>query len=68
MGVATTHECIDGSVKMPEWKYDRIVFETTFAGARKRHDETVLGDAKLGARCVDFLPQTALFTRTCKVA
>jgi acetaldehyde dehydrogenase len=60
MGVATTHECIDGSEKMPEWQYDRIVFDKTSAGTRKRHDETVLGDAKLGARCVDLFAPDGL--------
>jgi acetaldehyde dehydrogenase len=53
MGVATTHEGIDGLVAMPEWKDIEIVFDATSAGAHKRHSEVVLA---AGKRMVDLTP------------
>lgn len=35
MGVATTHEGIDGLIKMPEWSEIGIIFDATSAGAHK---------------------------------
>ena len=42
MGVATTHEGIDGLLKMPEFAEVEIVFDATSAGAHKRNSELVL--------------------------
>lgn len=53
MGVAATHEGIDGPIAMPEWKDIEIVFDATSAGAHKRHSEVVLA---AGKRMVDLTP------------
>jgi acetaldehyde dehydrogenase len=53
MGVAATHEGIDGLIAMPEWKDIEIVFDATSAGAHKRHSEVVLA---AGKRMVDLTP------------
>ena len=37
MGVATTHEGLDGLTKMPEWKDIVLVFDATSAGAHKHN-------------------------------
>jgi acetaldehyde dehydrogenase len=39
MGIATTHEGIDGLVKMPEFADVQVVFDATSAGAHKRNAE-----------------------------
>ncbi len=53
MGVATTHEGIDGLIAMPEFKDVGIVFDATSAGAHKRNSELVL---TAGKRMVDLTP------------
>ncbi len=53
MGVATTHEGIDGLIAMPEFKEVGIVFDATSAGAHKRNSELVLA---AGKRMVDLTP------------
>ncbi|MBV9548514.1 MAG: acetaldehyde dehydrogenase (acetylating), partial [Alphaproteobacteria bacterium] len=39
MGVATTHEGIEGLTKMPVWPQIGIVFDATSAGAHKKNSE-----------------------------
>ncbi len=39
LGVATTHEGIDGLAKMPEWNDIALVFDATSAGAHRRNAE-----------------------------
>ncbi|WP_069816761.1 acetaldehyde dehydrogenase (acetylating) [Streptomyces sp. TP-A0874] len=51
--VATTHEGVDGLVRMDEFADVRIVFDATSAGAHQRH-ETVL--RPLGRTLVDLTP------------
>ncbi|SFJ57077.1 acetaldehyde dehydrogenase (acetylating) [Celeribacter neptunius] len=51
--VATTHEGIDGLVKLPEYKDIRIVFDATSAGAHKRHNEVLQRDGK---QVIDLTP------------
>ncbi len=53
MGVATTHEGIDGFVKMPEFKDVRIVFDATSAKAHARHDEVLRAHGK---QVIDLTP------------
>ena len=53
MGVATTHEGIDGLIAMPEFVDVEIVFDATSAGAHRRNSELVLG---AGKRMVDLTP------------
>jgi acetaldehyde dehydrogenase len=53
MGVATTHEGIDGLLAMPEFADIGIVFDATSAGAHKRHSELVLA---AGKRMIDLTP------------
>ncbi|MCB2087796.1 MAG: acetaldehyde dehydrogenase (acetylating) [Sphingomonadaceae bacterium] len=53
MGVATTHEGIDGLLALPEFADIEIVFDATSAGAHKRHSEAVLA---AGKRMVDLTP------------
>lgn len=53
MGVATTHDGIDGLLKMPEFADVEIVFDATSAGAHKRNSELVLA---AGKRMVDLTP------------
>ena len=53
MGVATTHEGIDGLLAMPEFADVEIVFDATSAGAHKRNSELVLA---AGKRMVDLTP------------
>ena len=53
MGVATTHEGIDGLLAMPEFADIEIVFDATSAGAHKRNSELVLA---AGKRMVDLTP------------
>jgi acetaldehyde dehydrogenase len=51
--IATTHEGIDGLVKMPEFKDIQIVFDATSAGAHKRHNEIL---QQHGKQVVDLTP------------
>lgn len=53
MGVATTHEGIDGLRKLPEYADIRIVFDATSAGAHKRHNEVLQADGK---QVIDLTP------------
>ncbi len=53
LGVATTHEGIDGLVAMPEFADIGIVFDATSAGAHERNSEIVLG---AGKRMIDLTP------------
>jgi acetaldehyde dehydrogenase len=43
MGVPTTHEGIDGLIKMPEFKDIRVIFDATSAKAHLHHDEVLKG-------------------------
>ncbi|MFC8428146.1 acetaldehyde dehydrogenase (acetylating) [Streptomyces sp. NPDC057253] len=51
--VATTHEGVDGLVKLDEFADVEIVFDATSAGAHRRHDEVL---RSLGRRVVDLTP------------
>jgi acetaldehyde dehydrogenase len=51
--VATTHEGIDGLVKMPEWKDIRVVFDATSAYAHKKHSEIAVA---AGKQVIDLTP------------
>ncbi|MFE7468526.1 acetaldehyde dehydrogenase (acetylating) [Streptomyces sp. NPDC057499] len=51
--VATTHDGIDGLVRMPEFEDVEIVFDATSAGAHKRHEEVL---RPLGRTLVDLTP------------
>ncbi len=53
MGIATTHEGIDGLIAMPEFADVEIVFDATSAGAHKRNSELVLA---AGKRMIDLTP------------
>jgi acetaldehyde dehydrogenase len=53
MGVATTHEGIDGLLAMPEFADIEIVFDATSAGAHQRNSELVLA---AGKRMIDLTP------------
>ncbi len=53
LGVATTHEGIDGLVKLPEFKDVRILFDATSAYAHARHDEVA---RQHGKQMVDLTP------------
>jgi len=53
MGVATTHEGIDGLTALPCWSEIGIVFDATSAGAHARHNEVVTGAGKV---MVDLTP------------
>ena len=44
LGVATTHEGIDGLTKLDCYGDIRIVFDATSAGAHKRHNEVLQRD------------------------
>ena len=46
LGVATTHEGIDGLTALPVWRDIAIVFDATSAGAHKRHSDVVTGAGK----------------------
>ena len=53
LGVATTHEGIDGLRKLPVYPEIRIVFDATSAGAHARHDEILQADGK---QVIDLTP------------
>ncbi|MFC9590001.1 acetaldehyde dehydrogenase (acetylating) [Streptomyces sp. NPDC056944] len=51
--VATTHEGVDGLVRLDEFADVEIVFDATSAGAHRHHDEVL---RSLGRRIVDLTP------------
>ncbi|QKV73773.1 acetaldehyde dehydrogenase (acetylating) [Amycolatopsis sp. Hca4] len=51
--VATTHEGVDGLVRLDEFADVRYVFDATSAGAHRRHDEVLRG---LGRTVIDLTP------------
>jgi acetaldehyde dehydrogenase len=53
MGVATTHEGIDGLVALPEFGDIRIVFDATSAGAHQHHDAVLRAHGK---QIIDLTP------------
>jgi acetaldehyde dehydrogenase len=53
LGVATTHEGIDGLLAMPEFDEVAIVFDATSASAHRRHSEAVIA---AGKRMIDLTP------------
>jgi len=53
LGVATTHEGIDGLIKMPEWADIQVVFDATSAYAHKRHHEICVA---AGKKLIDLTP------------
>jgi acetaldehyde dehydrogenase len=53
LGIATTHEGIDGLVKLPVFKEIDIAFDATSAGAHKKHDEIL---RKHGVQVIDLTP------------
>ncbi|WP_375055945.1 acetaldehyde dehydrogenase (acetylating) [Zobellella sp. DQSA1] len=55
MGVATTHEGVDGLVKMPEFADIDLVFDATSAGAHIKND-ALLRAHKPGIKLVDLTP------------
>lgn len=55
MGVATTHEGVEGLVKMPEFADIEIVFDATSAGAHV-HNDKFLREHKKGLKVVDLTP------------
>ena len=55
MGVATTHEGVDGLVKMPEFADIDIVFDATSAKAHM-HNEVFLRGHKEGIKIIDMTP------------
>ena len=55
MGVATTHEGVDGLINIPEFEDIGIVFDATSAGAHLINDKK-LKTAKPGIRLVDLTP------------
>lgn len=55
MGVATTHEGVDGLVKMPDFADIDFIFDATSAGAH-RHNEVFLRGHKPGLRIIDLTP------------
>ena len=46
MGVATTHEGIDGLLRMPEWREIEIVFDAASVGAHQRNSDLLLAAGK----------------------
>jgi acetaldehyde dehydrogenase len=53
LNVPTTHEGIDGLVKLPNFKDIRIAFDATSAGAHKHHNEVL---QKHGVQVIDLTP------------
>ena len=53
LGVATTHEGIDGLVRMPEFSEIEVVFDATSAAAHQRHDEITRAHGK---QMIDLTP------------
>ncbi|QEM80251.1 acetaldehyde dehydrogenase (acetylating) [Halomonas binhaiensis] len=55
MGVATTHEGVEGLVKMPEFTDIEVVFDATSAGAHS-YNERVLREHKPDIQLIDLTP------------
>lgn len=53
LGVATTHEGVDGLTRLPVWPDIEIVFDATSAGAHKKHSEICIAAGKV---MVDLTP------------
>lgn len=53
LGIATSHEGIDGLVRLPVFRDIGIVFDATSAGAHARHDQVL---RKHGKRVIDLTP------------
>ncbi len=53
LGIATSHEGIDGFVKMPEFADIRMVFDATSAAAHAKHDEVLRAHGK---QIIDLTP------------
>lgn len=53
LGVATTHEGLDGLVNLPDYADIRIVFDATSAGAHKHHNAVLVRDGK---QVIDLTP------------
>jgi acetaldehyde dehydrogenase len=53
MGVAATHEGIDGFVRMPEFAQVRLVFDATSAKSHARHDQIL---RQHGKQVIDLTP------------
>lgn len=53
LGVATTHEGIEGLKKLPEWAGVRILFDATSAGAHAAHNAAAQA---AGKRIIDLTP------------
>ena len=53
MGVATTHEGIDGLTKMADYDDIKVVFDATSAGAHHLHDHVLVADGK---QVIDLTP------------
>ncbi|HTJ72106.1 MAG TPA: acetaldehyde dehydrogenase (acetylating) [Actinospica sp.] len=51
--VATTHEGVDGLMRMPEFEDVEIVFDATSAGAHRRHHDLLVGT---GRTLIDLTP------------
>ena len=47
LGIAVTHEGIEGLARLPVWPEIDIVFDATSAGAHRRNDEIVRGAGKI---------------------
>ncbi|MDD1020946.1 acetaldehyde dehydrogenase (acetylating) [Pseudomonas sp. TNT2022 ID1048] len=55
LGVATTHEGVEGLLRMPEFAHIDLVFDATSAAAHQHH-EAMLRQAKPGIRLIDLTP------------
>lgn len=53
LGIQTTHEGIDGLMRLDVWPEIRLVFDATFAGAHRRHSDAAIADGKI---VVDLTP------------
>ncbi|MEM8594293.1 MAG: acetaldehyde dehydrogenase (acetylating), partial [Pseudomonadota bacterium] len=53
MGIATTHEGIDGLIKMPEFDDIKIVFDATSAYAHRHHNDVL---SQHGKQVIDLTP------------
>ncbi len=55
LGIPTTHEGVNGLMKMPAFEHIDIVFDATSAGAHVKHD-ALLRAARPGLRMIDLTP------------
>ena len=53
LGIAITHDGIEGLVKMPEFDEIKLVFDATSAGAHKHHDQILRAHGK---QIIDLTP------------